>query len=191
MRSVGLEQVRTEAKGPEATKQFASQLTKLMPAGEIGLLSALASRGDAIAKPEVLATENKHGRFRTSCRYRSFGFEAGIGFHAANNSHGHRSRFEGATCSHDRAGRNGQLGKALSAAEAAMNSDNRTRHDAGLQAFCKWPDASIADKLAGLIEKTTNASERSLAFKAFVRIVSLRNDKRSDQERLNRLKQGK
>ncbi len=55
MRSVGLEQVRTEAKGSEATKQFASQLTKLMPAGQIGLLSALASRGDAIVKPEVLA----------------------------------------------------------------------------------------------------------------------------------------
>jgi len=70
-----------------------------------------------------------------------------------------------------------------------MNSENRTQHDAGLQAFCKWPDASVADKLAALIEKATNASERSLEFKAFVRIVSLRNDKRSDQERLTRLKQ--
>ena len=77
--------------------------------------------------------------------------------------------------------------KALVAVEAAMNSENRARHEAGLQAFCKWPDSSIANKLAELIEKSTNASERSLEFKAFVRIVSLRNDKRTDQERLTRL----
>ncbi len=55
MRSVALEQVRSEAKGADATKQFASQLPKLMPVAQVGLLSALASRGDVVAKPDVLS----------------------------------------------------------------------------------------------------------------------------------------
>ncbi len=55
MRAVALEQVRSEAKGADATKQFASQLSKLMPVAQVGLLSALASRGDAAAKPDVLS----------------------------------------------------------------------------------------------------------------------------------------
>ena len=55
MRSVALEQVRSEAKGADATKQFASQLPKLMPVAQVGLLSALAARGDSAAKPDVLS----------------------------------------------------------------------------------------------------------------------------------------
>ena len=54
LRAVGLDQVRTEAKGAAATKQFAAQLPKLMPAAQAALLSALADRGDAAARPAVL-----------------------------------------------------------------------------------------------------------------------------------------
>jgi HEAT repeat protein len=54
LRAVGLEQVRTEAKGQAATKQFAAQLPKLPPEVRVGLLSALADRGDAAARPAVL-----------------------------------------------------------------------------------------------------------------------------------------
>jgi len=54
VRAVGLEQVRDEAKGPEATRRFAALLPKLAPDGQAGLLGALAARGDAAAKPTVL-----------------------------------------------------------------------------------------------------------------------------------------
>ncbi len=54
LRAVGLEQVRTEAKGAAATKQFAAQLSKLPPDAQVGLLSALAERGDRAARPAVL-----------------------------------------------------------------------------------------------------------------------------------------
>ena len=55
LRAVGLEQVRTEAKGAAATNQFAAQLPKLPPEAQVGLLSALADRGDRAARPAVLA----------------------------------------------------------------------------------------------------------------------------------------
>ena len=54
LRAVGLDQVRNEAKGTAATKQFAAQLPKLNAAEQAGLLSALADRGDAAALPAVI-----------------------------------------------------------------------------------------------------------------------------------------
>ncbi len=54
LRSLGFDQVRTEAKGAAATKAFAAELSKLPADGQIGLLSALADRGDTAARPAVL-----------------------------------------------------------------------------------------------------------------------------------------
>src|SRR5208283_843938 len=54
VRAVGLEQVRDEVKGPEATRRFAALLPKLAPEAQVGLLGALAERGDAAARPAVL-----------------------------------------------------------------------------------------------------------------------------------------
>ena len=54
LRAVGLEQVRSDAKGQAATRQFAAQLPKLPPNAQAGLLSALADRGDSAARPAVL-----------------------------------------------------------------------------------------------------------------------------------------
>jgi HEAT repeat protein len=54
-RSLGLQQVRDEAKGPAATKQFAALLPKLPPESQVGLLDALGGRGDRAARPAVLA----------------------------------------------------------------------------------------------------------------------------------------
>jgi HEAT repeat protein len=54
IRAIGLEQVRDEAKGAEATRRFAALLPKLAPEAQVGLLGALAARGDATAKPAVL-----------------------------------------------------------------------------------------------------------------------------------------
>jgi HEAT repeat protein len=53
VRALGLEQVRTEAKGQAATRQFAAQLSKLPPEAQVGLLSALANRGDTAARTAV------------------------------------------------------------------------------------------------------------------------------------------
>ncbi|MCE9548305.1 MAG: HEAT repeat domain-containing protein [Planctomycetia bacterium] len=55
VRALGLDQVRTEAKGTAATKQFAALLPKLSPEAQAALLSALADRGDAAARPAVVA----------------------------------------------------------------------------------------------------------------------------------------
>lgn len=54
LRALGLEQVRTEAKGEAATKAFAAELPKLPPETQAALLRALADRGDAAARPAVL-----------------------------------------------------------------------------------------------------------------------------------------
>ncbi len=56
LRAVAFEQVRTEAKGEAATKLFAAELAKLGPEAQVGLLAALAARGDVAARPQVLET---------------------------------------------------------------------------------------------------------------------------------------
>jgi HEAT repeat protein len=54
LRALGFDQVRGEAKGEAATLQFASVLPKLAVDAQVGLLSALADRGDRAARPAVL-----------------------------------------------------------------------------------------------------------------------------------------
>ena len=53
-RAAGLEQVRSSARGPELTRVFAGELSKLDSEGQIALLDALADRGDVAARPAVL-----------------------------------------------------------------------------------------------------------------------------------------
>ena len=54
LRAVGLEQVREQAEGPAATRRFAALLPKLCAEAQIGLLDALADRGDHAARPAVV-----------------------------------------------------------------------------------------------------------------------------------------
>jgi HEAT repeat protein len=54
VRALGLQQVREEAKGGTATKQFAAALPKLAPDAQAALLRALGDRGDAAARSAVL-----------------------------------------------------------------------------------------------------------------------------------------
>ena len=54
IRGVGLEQVREQAKGAEATRQFAALLPKLGREAQVELVAALADRGDTAARPAVL-----------------------------------------------------------------------------------------------------------------------------------------
>jgi HEAT repeat protein len=54
MRSLGLEQIRTQAEGRGATLRFAAHLPKLSADAQVGLLRALAERRDEAARPAVL-----------------------------------------------------------------------------------------------------------------------------------------
>ncbi len=54
VRALALEQVRSEAPGEAATKKFAALLPGLAADAQVGLLSALADRGDTAAQPAVL-----------------------------------------------------------------------------------------------------------------------------------------
>lgn len=49
LRALAFEQIRTEAKGQAATLKFADMLPKLAPDAQVGLLNALAARGDPAA----------------------------------------------------------------------------------------------------------------------------------------------
>lgn len=53
MRSLAMEQVRDEFKGEAATRRFAAELPELNAAAQAELLSALAARGDIVAKDAV------------------------------------------------------------------------------------------------------------------------------------------
>jgi len=55
VRALGLDQVRTAAPGAATTLRFAEQLPKLPADAQVALLGALADRGDAAARPAVLA----------------------------------------------------------------------------------------------------------------------------------------
>ena len=55
IRSIAFEQIRTEAKGEAATKRFAAELPKLPAEAQVGLLRALADRGDASAKGAIMS----------------------------------------------------------------------------------------------------------------------------------------
>jgi HEAT repeat protein len=54
MRAMGFQQVREAAKGPAATKTFVERLAKLPADGQVGLLDALADRGDKTARDAAL-----------------------------------------------------------------------------------------------------------------------------------------
>lgn len=57
-----------------------------------------------------------------------------------------------------------------------------------IDALSKWPDASPADKLLEIANKTTDTAEREQAFQGYVKLAATR-DGRSDKERLDRMKQ--
>ena len=68
------------------------------------------------------------------------------------------------------------------------SSPDAARRAIGVDALSKWPDASVADKLLEIAEKTTNDEERARAFQGYVKVSAAR-DRRNDKERLDRMKQ--
>jgi hypothetical protein len=72
-------------------------------------------------------------------------------------------------------------------ADIASEPD-RSRRQLGIDALSKWPDASVADKLLEIANKTTDPEERNQAFQGYVKISATR-DNRSDRQRLDRMKE--
>lgn len=62
------------------------------------------------------------------------------------------------------------------------------RRALAIDALSKWPDASPADKLLEIADKTADAVEREQAFEGYVKLSATR-DGRSDKDRLERMKQ--
>lgn len=60
IRSLALDQVRSDTPGAAATKRFAAELPKLSSEAQVGLLGALADRGDKLAKPAVAKLLDSH-----------------------------------------------------------------------------------------------------------------------------------
>ena len=72
-------------------------------------------------------------------------------------------------------------------ADIATGQD-AARRKLGIDALSKWPDASVADKLLEIANQATDPAERSQAFQGYVKISATR-DKRTDEQRLDRMKQ--
>lgn len=62
------------------------------------------------------------------------------------------------------------------------------RRKLGIDALSKWPDASVADKLLEIANKTSDQAERNQAFQGYLKVAASR-DNRSDKQRLERMKQ--
>jgi len=67
-------------------------------------------------------------------------------------------------------------------------SDDPARRRIGIDALSKWPDATAADKLLEIVNKTTDPAERHQAFQGFVKISAAR-DNRNDKQRLDSMKE--
>lgn len=72
---------------------------------------------------------------------------------------------------------------AMKIIEAAMADKNPQRREAGFQALCLWPDASIAGKVLDLAQTDPNAEHRQLALRALIRVGPLP-DQRPAAEKL-------
>ncbi len=72
---------------------------------------------------------------------------------------------------------------------AIATGEDGSRRLLGIEALSKWPDASVADKLFEIANRTTDAAERDHAFRAYMKVAAAR-DGRSDKERLAHLEEG-
>lgn len=83
----------------------------------------------------------------------------------------------------------GRIGgaKALEIVDAAIADSAAPRCEAGIQALCNWPDASVAPKLVEFIKNAKDPNQRHLAQQALARVAALP-DQRSAAERLEMLK---
>jgi hypothetical protein len=78
--------------------------------------------------------------------------------------------------------------KARNIIEDAIASADDEQHALGLQALCRWPDASVASRLIELVNSDEHSAHRATALRALIRVAPLP-DGRSDVAKLALLKQ--
>lgn len=71
--------------------------------------------------------------------------------------------------------------------DAAVNSDNSELAAAGVRALCNWPTVDHADKLWTLVTESKRAEFRNQALRAYIRVVTLPNE-RPEAQTLDMLK---
>ena len=71
--------------------------------------------------------------------------------------------------------------------DAAINSENADLAAAGVRALCNWPTADHAARLWSIVAETKNAGFQNQALRAYIRVVTLPND-RPEAETLAMLK---
>lgn len=63
-----------------------------------------------------------------------------------------------------------------------------TQRRRGLEALAKWPDATVADRLLGLLSEATDEREKGLLLGALIRISPLPDNKLNDSQKLELVK---
>ena len=66
---------------------------------------------------------------------------------------------------------------ALKKIQEALASQDGELSAAGVRALCNWPDASVAEQLAGLAKEYQDRGVRVSALRAYIRVVSLQSDR--------------
>jgi HEAT repeat protein len=62
---------------------------------------------------------------------------------------------------------------ALATVQQSLNNGNAEIHDAALRALCNWPDASVAQNLMDVVNRSDSQEARIPALRAYIRVVSL------------------
>ncbi|MCL4205714.1 MAG: hypothetical protein KJ000_24795 [Pirellulaceae bacterium] len=77
----------------------------------------------------------------------------------------------------------GRLGgpQSLKIIDAALTSDDASVREAAVRGICNWPDASVAERLIALAGDSKNSAYQQRALRAYVRVITLPNDRGDDQ----------
>ncbi len=73
----------------------------------------------------------------------------------------------------------GRLGgrKALAAIQASLDGTDPAAREAAIRALCNWPNAEVADRLLDLAENSDSRTYRRWALRAYIRVITLENDR--------------
>jgi HEAT repeat protein len=77
---------------------------------------------------------------------------------------------------------------ALAIIDRLVADADSAKRQFGLKALTRWPDATVADRILGLLGKSQDAAEREMLLAALIRIAPLPDNKLSDQQKLALLK---
>lgn len=76
---------------------------------------------------------------------------------------------------------------ALAIVDRLVADPDTAKRQLGLKALTRWPDATVSDRLLGLLEKADAPAERDLLLGALIRIAPLPDNKLNDKQKLELL----